>query len=381
MKLFEYEAKTILSTYGIPTPRGGVTADPIEGANIAARLKPPYVVKAQVLVAGRGKAGGIVFAEDTSHVKTAAEKLLQTSIKGNPVKRVLVEERVPIARELYFGVTVGRAERRYILISSTAGGMDVEEVAAMAPESVVKTLIDPQNGFTAIEANSIALRMGYTGSQLANLAGILMTLYRVGIDFDAELIEMNPLAETTDGKFIAVDARLIVDDNALFRHRELEKLGFSEERENTPIEVEAAKLGLAYVKLNGTIGVIGNGAGLVMATIDTIQNYGGTPADFLDLGGGAPIERIAEALRIVTSDPDVKTVFVNILGGITHCDDVARAIIETTNSTAAPKPLVFRLVGTNETEGRRMLRQSGIEVLDSMEEAARKVVQLVKEEK
>jgi succinyl-CoA synthetase beta subunit len=198
------------------------------------------------------------------------------------------------------------------------------------------------------------------------------------MDFDAELIEMNPLAETTDGRFVAVDARLIVDDNALFRHKDLEALRFNEERENTITEVEAAKSGLAYVKLNGNIGVVGNGAGLVMATLDTIQYYGGSPADFLDLGGGAAVDRIAKGLEIVTSDADVKAVLVNILGGITHCDDVARAIMETRRLDAASKPLVVRLIGTNEAEGRRILEQSGIAVLDSMEEAAQRTVEIVK---
>jgi succinyl-CoA synthetase beta subunit len=197
------------------------------------------------------------------------------------------------------------------------------------------------------------------------------------MDYDAELIETNPLAETADGSFVAVDARLIVDDNALFRHPELERLQFSEERENTPIEIEAAKTGLAYVKLGGDIGVIGNGAGLVMATLDTIQYYGGVPADFLDLGGGAPVERIAKALEIVLSDANMKAVLVNILGGMTHCDDVARAIMQTVSVIARAKPLIVRLVGTNEEEGRRILKESGIAVLDSMEEAAEKAVKSV----
>jgi succinyl-CoA synthetase beta subunit len=380
LKLFEYEAKTILNTYGIPTPRGEVTASTDEATKVADNLKPPYAVKAQVLAAGRGKAGGILFAEDSSQVGGAAEKLFQTLIKGIPVKKILVEERIPIAKELYFGITVDRTERKYVVISSTAGGIDIEETVVEKPESVVKTLVDPLEGFNVSEANRIPLGMGYKGSQLAELAKILENLYRAGMDFDAELIEMNPLAETLDGRFVAVDARLIVDDNALFRHRELEMLRFAEERENVPIEVEAAKNGLAYVKLNGNIGVVGNGAGLVMATLDTIRNYGGNPADFLDLGGGAPVERIAKALEIVMSDANVKAVLVNILGGITHCDDVARAIIETTNSTAAAKPLVVRLVGTNEAEGRQILEQSRIAVLDSMEEAARRVVDMIQEE-
>ncbi len=378
MKLYEYEAKNILNTYGITTPRGKVAATGAE--KIAANLKPPYALKAQVLVAGRGKAGGILFAENAEQVKAAAEKLFQTPIRGIPVKKILIEEKIPIAKELYFGITVDRAERKYVLISSASGGMDIEEAAATAAQSIVKTLIDPAKGFEASDANQIALEMGYKGNQAAELAKILENLHHACMDFDTELIEMNPLAETVDGRFVAVDARLIVDDNALFRHKELETLGFSGERENTPIEVEAAKTGLAYVKLDGNIGVVGNGAGLVMATLDTVQYYGGKPADFLDLGGGAPVERIAKALEIVMSDADVKAVLVNILGGMTHCDDVARAIIATRNSTVTPKPLVVRLVGTNEEEGKRILKHAGIAVLDSMEEAANRTVELVKEQ-
>ena len=378
MKLFEHEAKTILSTYGIPVPQGEIATSTAEAVKIAANLKPPFVVKAQVLVAGRGKAGGIIFAENLKQVEESAQKLFQASIQGFPVKKVLVEERIPIVKELYFGVTVDRVERKYVVISSVSGGIDIEEAAASVPLSIVKTLIDPQQGFVNSEANRIAQEIGYESSQAAEFAGIIENLFRVGMDFDAELIEMNPLAETTDGRFVAVDARLIVDDNALFRHKDLEALRFNEERENTITEVEAAKSGLAYVKLNGNIGVVGNGAGLVMATLDTIQYYGGSPADFLDLGGGAAVDRIAKGLEIVTSDADVKAVLVNILGGITHCDDVARAIMETRRLDAASKPLVVRLIGTNEAEGRRILEQSGIAVLDSMEEAAQRAVEMVK---
>jgi succinyl-CoA synthetase beta subunit len=380
LKLFEYEAKTILNSYGIPTPRGEVAANPAEAQKVASNLKPPFAVKAQVLVAGRGKAGAILFAENIEEVGETAERLFGKPVKGIHVKKILVEEKIPIAKELYFGMTVNRMERKYAVIASTLGGMEIEEAAAEAPQSIVKTLINPQEGFIASDAQQIVIKMGYNRSQLTVLAGILENMYRAGMDYDAELIEVNPLAETTDGRFVAVDARLIVDDNALFRHRELEERFFTEERENTPEEIEAAKSGLAYVKLDGDIGVIGNGAGLVMATLDMIQYYGGKPADFLDLGGGASVERIGKALEIVMSDPDVKAVLTNILGGMTRCDEVAQAITETKNHSAAAKPLVIRLVGTNEEEGRRILKQSGIAILDSMEEAAKHVVEIVKEE-
>jgi succinyl-CoA synthetase beta subunit len=258
--------------------------------------------------------------------------------------------------------------------------MEIEETAAKAPQSIVKTLINPQRGFSISDAQQVAEKLGYHDSQQVELARILMNLYRVGMDFDAELVEINPLAETTDGGFVAVDARLIIDDNALFRHSDLEKQIHSEERENTPEEVGAEKAGLAYVKLNGSIGVLGNGAGLVMATLDMVQRYGGQPADFLDLGGGASVERIVKALEIVTSDPEVKVVLINILGGMTRCDDVARAITETKERAILAKRFVVRLVGTNEEEARKILKQADIAVLDSMEEAAKHAVEMGKED-
>ena len=380
MKLYEYEAKNILKTYGIPTPRGELAPNPSEARIVAANLKPPFVVKAQVLVAGRGKAGGILFADSVEEAEKAAEALFNKQVKGIPVKKILLEERIPIVKELYFSITIDRFERRYVLIASTKGGVEIEDVAARTPKAILKTPIDPQEGFRNSDAKQIVEKMGYVGNQLSVLTGILEQLFRVGMDYDAELIEINPLAETADGGFVAVDARLIIDDNALFRHSELGKWQFTEERENTPKEIEAAKNGLAYVKLDGDIGIVGNGAGLVMATLDIVQYYGGKPADFLDLGGGAPVERIATALEIVLSDPNVKAVLVNILGGITRCDDVARAIVKRKHHSNASKPFVVRLVGTNEEEGKRILTQAGIAVLDSMEEAAQRVVQIAKED-
>jgi succinyl-CoA synthetase beta subunit len=332
------------------------------------------------LVAGRGKAGGILFADTVEEAEKAAEELLGKKVKGVAVKKILVEEKIPIVKELYFGITIDRFERRYVLIASTQGGMEIEEIATKTPSAVIKASINPQEGFRDTDAKQVAGQLGYSGKELDELARILEQLYHAGMDYDAELIEINPLAETADGTFVAVDARLIIDDNALFRHPEFEKRLFTEERENTPLEIEAAKSGLAYVKLDGNVGVVGNGAGLVMATLDMIQLYGGQPADFLDLGGGAPVERIATALRLVLSDPNVKAVVVNILGGITHCDDVARAIVEAKQNFRPSKPFVIRLVGTNEEEGREILQEAGIAVLDSMEDAAKRAVQIAKEE-
>ncbi|MDI6847330.1 MAG: ADP-forming succinate--CoA ligase subunit beta [Candidatus Bathyarchaeia archaeon] len=378
MKLFEYEAKRILAKYGIPTPIGGLATNVSQAREIAARLKPPFAIKAQVLIAGRGKAGGILFADSVPEVEKATEKLLNMQIRGIPVRSVWIEEKIQINKELYFGITTDRFNKSYVAIASAVGGMEIEEIAEKAPEKVIKFLINPQLGFRSFHASQIARKMGYAGSQLVMLGKIFESLYRVGMDYDAELIEMNPLAETFDGKFVAADARIIIDDNALFRHQEYKKRLLEGESELTTQEQEAVKNDLAYVKLDGNIGVIGNGAGLVMATLDTIQYYGGKPANFLDVGGGASSEKIAAALKIVLSDPNVKALFINILGGITRCDEVARGILEAKEKAGVTKPVVIRLVGTNEEEGKRILTEAGIHVLESMEEAAQKVVEISK---
>ncbi|MDH5753803.1 MAG: ADP-forming succinate--CoA ligase subunit beta [Candidatus Bathyarchaeota archaeon] len=380
MKLFEYEAKRTLAKYGIPTPIGGLATNTSQAFEVSTKLKPPFAVKAQVPVAGRGKAGGILFADSVSEVEKATEKLLSMQIRGIPVRSVWVEEKIQIKKELYFGITTDRFNKSYVAIASAVGGMEIEEIAEKAPEKVIKFLINPQLGFRSFHASQIARKMGYAGSQLVMLGKIFESLYRVGMDYDAELIEMNPLAETFDGKFVAADVRIIIDDNALFRHQEYKKRLLEGESEFTPQELEAVKNDLAYVKLDGNIGVIGNGAGLVMATLDTIQYYGGKPANFLDVGGGASSEKIAAALKIVLSDPNVKALFINILGGITRCDEVARGILEAKEKAGVTKPVVIRLVGTNEEEGKRILTEAGIHVLESMEEAAQKVVEIPKQE-
>ncbi len=376
MKLFEHEAKIILAEYGIPTPKGGLATSQSEALMVATRLKPPLVVKAQVLVAGRGKAGGILFADSVDETEKAAGKLLSMQIKGTPVKSLWIEEKIKVKKELYFGITTDRFTQRYVAIASEVGGMEIEEVASKTPEKVIKTPIDSQLGLAQFQTREIARKIGYSGMHLLDLGTILEKLYRVGVDYDAELIEMNPLVESVDGKFMAVDARIIIDDNALFRHQEYKKRLLEGESELSPQELEAMKEDLAYVKLDGNIGVIGNGAGLVMATLDTIQYYGGKPANFLDVGGGAPSEKIALALRLVLSDSNVKALFINILGGITRCDEVAKGIIAAKQKVGVTKPMVIRLVGTNEEEGKCILAKAGITVLDSMEEAAQQAVEI-----
>jgi succinyl-CoA synthetase beta subunit len=379
LKLYEYETKNILEKHGVPVPRGGLASDSRQALDVAARLKMPVAVKAQVLVAGRGKAGGILFADSLEDTGRVVEKLLNVQIKGMPVKRVWIEEKIEVKRELYFGLTTDRFRQRYVAVASGTGGVDIEYVASRTPQRVTATPIDPEFGFHPFHARQIAKEMGYSGTKLSELGRILEKLYIVGTDYDAELVEMNPLAESSDGAFLAVDARMIIDDNALFRHPEYRKRLLEGESELSPIELEAVKNDLAYVKLDGTIGIIGNGAGLVMATLDTILFYGGKPANFLDVGGGAPSEKTTLALRIVLSDPKVRVLFVNILGGITRCDDVARGILEARENIGVKRPMVIRLVGTNEEEGKRILMDAGIEVLESMEEAAQRAVEISKE--
>jgi succinyl-CoA synthetase beta subunit len=377
MKLFEHEAKTILMKYEIPVPHGGLATSPAQAKEVASQLRAPYAIKAQVLVAGRGKAGGIQFAEKLEEVEAVATKVLEMKIKGLKVGSIWIEEKAEVKRELYFGVTTDRSNRCYVAIASTAGGMDIEEVAARMPEKIVKMPIDPLVGFRGYHARRIACKMGYSGATMLTLAAIFEKLYKVAMDFDAELIEMNPVVETSDQRVVAVDARIIMDDNALYRHSKYEERLLSEDTtELTPQEVKARREGLAYVQLDGDIGIMGNGAGLVMATLDAVKLHGGSPANFLDVGGGASEEQIAAALQILLTDTNASAVFINILGGITRCDEAARGVLEAKKKIGFSKPMVIRLVGTNEEEGRRILTDAGMHVLDSMEEAAKKAVEM-----
>jgi len=377
LKLFEYEAKQVFAKYGLPTPRGFLAKTAKEAREFASLINAAVAVKAQILVAGRAKAGGILFADSPTEAEKAAQQLLGREIKGVKVLSVWVEERVAVKKELYFSVAVDRANRCYVAVASSEGGVDIEELAKTSPEKIVKMLIDPVDGFRLYHARQIAKKMGYVENQMTELASIFLRHYKAAMDFDAELAEMNPLVETLDSKFVAADTRLIIDDNALFRHQEFASRPM-EEAELTAQELQAQKTGLAYVKLDGDVGIIGNGAGLVMATLDAIQLYGGRPANFLDVGGGASADMMAAALDIVLSDPQVKVVFINILGGITRCDEVANGVLEAQKRVGLTKPMVIRLVGTNEEEGRRILTDAAIHVLDSMEEAAQKTVEIIK---
>jgi succinyl-CoA synthetase beta subunit len=377
LKLLEYEAKEYFRKYGIPTPPGRMVTTPGEACDYVAGLGKPVVIKAQLPVGGRGKAGGVKFADSPEEAAEAAEALLGMRIKGLTVERLYVEEKLSIVNEIYLGVTVDRRNKAYVVLASGEGGMDIEEVAAKTPDRIVRHLVDPLHGLRGYHARLVAKRLGYGGRKMLQFAAIVEGLYTLALEMDAELTEINPLAEIKDG-FMAADARLNVDNNALFRHSELEeRLLESYRGELTEREMEARSQGLTYVELDGDIGVIGNGAGLTMATLDTVMLHGGRAANFLDLGGGASPERIGEAIKFVLRDERAKALLVNVLGGITRCDYIAEGVVAARRDVASEKPVVVRMMGTKEEEGRRILREAGIETLGSMEEAVKLAVKLV----
>lgn len=336
------------------------------------------VVKAQVLVAGRGKAGGIKLADTPDDAEKAAAAILGSRIKGEKVTKLLVEKKVDIARELYVGLTVDRPAGCYTLLASQAGGVDIEDVAEKAPEKIIKRPIEPGRALEGFQARELAQSLGYSGTQVVELGAFISELCSMAIEYDSELAESNPLVETKEGEFVAADLRMIIDDNSLFRHKSLLEETRDVDQELPPLEVKAREKGLAYVELDGDVGVVGNGAGLVMATLDMIQDYGGRPANFCDVGGGASAQRIADALQVVLGNPNVKALFLNVMGGITRCDVVAKGLLEVREKMGLTKPTVIRLVGTNEEEGRKILRDAGIPSLETMEDAAKRAVELAK---
>ncbi len=364
MKLHEYQAKEIFGAYGIPVQKGTVIDRPEKIDEVA--VKYPVVLKAQVLVGGRGKAGGIKLAANPEEARAKAAQILGMDIKGEKVRRLLVVEAANIAAEYYLAFTIDRSARRLVVIGSAAGGIDIEEVARKTPEKVVKMHIDPFSGFQPFHAREIGRKLGFEGKTLLQFAAIADGLSRLCTDMDAELAEINPLA-TVDGALLAVDAKLIIDDNATYRHD-----GLPRNEELTELEAAAKSAELSYVELDGNVAIIGNGAGLVMSTLDMIAHFGGRPANFLDVGGGATTENMAQAMGIVLHKPGVRSLFINIFGGITRCDDIARAI------AAQPPaiPMAVRLTGTNEEEGRTILQDAGIRAYVDPEAAAREAVKL-----
>ncbi len=376
MKLFEFEAKDILGRYGIATPQGEVAASADEVEAVARRIGRPVVLKSQILVSGRGKAGGIVFAADAAEARTAASRLIGSTIKGTVVHSLLVEEKLDIVAQLYASLTVDRQARRYVVLVSTSGGVDIEETAMATPDKILRHWIEPDIGFDEGVAESMLGRLSdMEQGDITRFARVLALLHKAAMECDAELVETNPLVRTSWDEFVAADARMIVDDNALFRHPELEGRR-SQRVDDTPREAEARQQDLTYVDLSGDIGIIGNGAGLVMATMDLVNLYGGRAANFLDIGGGARAEMIEKGLVLVMSKPEVKAVLVNVHGGITRCDVAAEGIAQGLSETGIRKPVVARMMGTNAERGAEILQAVGVKVYADMETAAQEVIKV-----
>ncbi|MCC6057132.1 MAG: ADP-forming succinate--CoA ligase subunit beta, partial [Desulfurococcaceae archaeon] len=334
------------------------------------------VLKAQVLVGGRGLAGGIKFANTPEEARDVAIELLSKSIRGEKVNKLLVEEKVCIAKELYLSLTIDRAVRKPVYIVSEMGGVEIEELAKKHPEKVYKLYVDPAIGFTEYIARNALKFLNIPWNYIQDLINIMNAMYKIMMDYDAELVEFNPLALTCDGRLVALDVKIIIDDNSLYRHPELQKLSG---RDLSEYEKKAKDLGFSYVELDGDIGVICNGAGLTMATMDSILYYGGKPANFLDLGGGAQSERIKEAVKLILTHPKVKVLLINIFGGITRCDEVAMGIVKAVKETGISKPIVIRMLGTNEEEGKRILVEHGIQVFSEMDDAVKKAIEIAKQ--
>jgi len=379
MKLFEHEAKEIFRAFNMPTPPGGFAKTPAEAKKRAAEVGKPVVVKALVLSGKRGKAGGVKFADTPEEAEKFAEEILAMRINDLPVEAVLIEEKLDIQQEIYAGITIDRNERKYVVIGSAAGGMSIEELAEESPEKIVKMHVDPSLGFQAYEAREMAIAMGFKGKQINQLGSFFLKLWNIVDAFDVELTEINPLILAKDGRFLAADARLNIDDNSLYRHKD-----FIEKIKREPVEQNererlATENDMAYVELDGNIACICNGAGLTMATLDAVSVYGGKASTFLDLGGGADAERVERGIEIAMMYSNVKAILVNIMAGITRCDDVARGILSARDDGDIKVPLVIRMVGTNEEEGQELLTKAGIPFLKTMEDAASKIVELAKE--
>ena len=377
MRLHEYQSKEVFAHHQIPIPKGRLASTPEEAKLIAEELNGTVVLKAQVLVGGRGKAGGVRLVHSPKEAEEEASKLLGNRVKDIPVRRLLVEEGVTIQQEIYLGMTINRERGETMLIASAEGGVEIEEVARVSPEKIVKIGINPLLGLRDFQIRNLATEIEIPRALWRSFITICHNLYAAYQELDATLVEVNPLVITTNDRIIALDGKIIVDDNALFRHPDLvDKRDISAE---VPEEIEARKFGLSYIKLEGNIGCLVNGAGLAMASMDIIQHKGGLPANFLDIGGGASAEKVAAALRIILSDPQVKTVLINIFGGITRCDEVANGIKQTLEELAPEVPFVIRLVGTNDVEGRQILAEANLVTAESLQEAAEKAVNLAKE--
>ncbi len=372
MKIHEYQAKDILRRYGIPVQPGKIATTPEQAEEIAREFGVPVVIKAQVYVGGRGKAGGIQFGNTPEGARDAAQRVLGMNIKGLTVEKVLVTPAIDIKEEYYIGIVLDRASQAPVVMVSAAGGVDIEQVAEETPEKIVKQPIDVRWGLLPMQARGLLAQAGMPHNVIAKGGAILSTLARVFMESDATLAEINPLALTTDGQVLAADAKILIDDNALPRQKEY--ASWSEPEEANPLEFEAKAEGLTYVKLDGDVGIIGNGAGLVMTTLDMVARAGGKPANFLDIGGGAKAEVMKKSLLFVARDPQVKGILVNIFGGITRGEEVAKGIIMAQQELPAGMPIVARLAGTGEVEGRALLADAGLTWGSDMRDAAQKIV-------
>jgi succinyl-CoA synthetase beta subunit len=373
MNVHEYQAAAILSRYGVPVNPGEVATTPDEVAAIAGSFGGVVAVKSQVHTGGRGKAGGIAIAKNPDEARSAGERIIGMDIRGHTVNKVLVAAGAEIAKEYYLGVVLDRPRRQVIVMASAEGGVEIEEVAAKTPEKIIKINVDPMLGLHPYQARALGFALGIDPAKINGFATIVASLVRAYMDEDATLAEINPLILTKSGEWLALDSKMSFDDNALFRHPELEAMRDLAEENAT--ELEAKRSGISFVKLDGNIGCIVNGAGLAMATMDAVKLHGGEPANFLDVGGGANAEQVAKAFRLVTADPNVKAILINIFGGITRGDVVANGIREALGQVDVKAPIVVRLAGTNAEEGRRLLDEAGLHAVETMDEAAKKVVE------
>jgi len=387
MNIHEHQAKDVLARYGVAVPKGQVAFSVDEAMKAADALPGPvWVVKAQIHAGGRGKGGGVKLAKSKDEVKTLAGEILgmnlvthQTGPGGKEVKRLYIEDGCDIARELYLGAVMDRATSRVAIMASTEGGMDIEEVAAKTPEKIHTIAIDPITGLQAFHARQLAFALGLEGKQVGSAVKLITALYKAFMDTDASLVEINPLVVTGAGDVMALDAKMNFDDNALYRHPDIAEM--RDPTEEDPAELEAAKWELNYIKLDGNIGCMVNGAGLAMATMDIIKLNGGEPANFLDVGGGATKERVTQAFKIILSDENVEGILVNIFGGIMRCDIIAEGVVAAARELELTKPLVVRLEGTNVEQGKKIMAESGLKIVaaDDLGDAAAKVVKAVKE--
>ena len=387
MNIHEYQAKQVLGAYQVPVPRGHVAFTPDEAVKAAEDLGGPvWVVKAQIHAGGRGKGGGVKVVKSLDEVREEATRMLgmtlithQTGPEGREVGRIYVEDGSDIARELYLSALVDRATSRISFIASTEGGMDIEEVAAQTPEKIMTIDVDPAGGISGHHGRQIAFALGLEGDQVKQANALIANLYRAFVEKDMSLLEINPLVVTGAGDLICLDAKVNFDSNALYRHNDIMEL--RDLTEEDPAEVKASEFDLSYIKLDGTIGCMVNGAGLAMATMDIIKLYGAEPANFLDVGGGATKEKVTEAFKIITSDPNVKGILVNIFGGIMRCDVIAEGVVAAARETQLAVPLVVRLAGTNVELGQKILSESGLTIIpaDDLDDAAEKIVAAVKE--